>query len=214
MVRWLGILIRTLRSAVRTHRELALENLALRQQPGVWKARQPRPRLTAMDRLFWILLSRLWKGERHDGDPGGVRRLLQQDSDPLIVDQGRTRATERAAAKPGQGGGGATHTPCLSSTWHRRGYASRLSTRSPSVRINACRSWTNPVTRTPLIPASTTPRSLSATTDGGPTGPEALCEIGAWCRLGTRGAAMGARAERLVEGGLKALCTRPIASAN
>src|SRR5213594_2100464 len=54
-----------------------------------------------------------------DGDPGGVRRLLQQDSDPLIVDQGRTRATERAAAKPGQGAGGATHTPCLSSTWHR-----------------------------------------------------------------------------------------------
>ena len=27
----------TLRSAVRTHRELALENLALRQQVAVWK---------------------------------------------------------------------------------------------------------------------------------------------------------------------------------
>ena len=65
MVRWLGILIGTLRSIIRTRRELALENLALRQQPAVWKARQPRPRLTAMDRLFWILLSRLWKGERH-----------------------------------------------------------------------------------------------------------------------------------------------------
>jgi hypothetical protein len=41
MLRWLGILIGTLRSAVRTHRELALENLALRQQLAVWKACRP-----------------------------------------------------------------------------------------------------------------------------------------------------------------------------
>src|SRR3989442_11497174 len=61
MVRWLGILLGTLRSTVRTHRELALENLALRQQLAVWKARQPRPRLTAVDRMFWLVLSWLWK---------------------------------------------------------------------------------------------------------------------------------------------------------
>ena len=48
MVRWLGIL------SVRTGRELALENLALRQQLAVWKARQPRPRLAALDRMFWV----------------------------------------------------------------------------------------------------------------------------------------------------------------
>src|SRR5881628_532347 len=65
MVRWLGILFGTLRSSVRTHRELALENLALRQQLAVWKARQPRPRLTEMDRIFWVLLSRLWTGWRY-----------------------------------------------------------------------------------------------------------------------------------------------------
>jgi hypothetical protein len=53
MIRWLGIFLGTLRSAVRTRRELALENLALRQQLSVWKARQPRPRLTEMDRVFW-----------------------------------------------------------------------------------------------------------------------------------------------------------------
>src|SRR3989441_207011 len=64
MVRWLGILLRTFHSAVRTRRELALENLALRQQLAVWKARQPRPRLTEMDRMFWIVLSRLWKNWR------------------------------------------------------------------------------------------------------------------------------------------------------
>ena len=61
MLRWLGILTGTLRSAVRTRRELALENLALRQQLAMWKARQPRPRLTEMDQNFWIVLSRLWK---------------------------------------------------------------------------------------------------------------------------------------------------------
>src|SRR2546422_11276587 len=65
MVRWLGILLGTLRSTIRTHRELALENLALRQQLAVWKSRQPRPRLTAMDRIFWVVLSRLWKGWRN-----------------------------------------------------------------------------------------------------------------------------------------------------
>jgi putative transposase len=64
MARWLGILIGTVRAAVRTHRELALENLALRQQLAVWKARQPRPRLTAMDRMFWVVLLRLWKNWR------------------------------------------------------------------------------------------------------------------------------------------------------
>jgi hypothetical protein len=49
---------------VRTRRELALENLALRQQLTVWKARQPRPPLTEMDRIFCVVLLRLWKNWR------------------------------------------------------------------------------------------------------------------------------------------------------
>src|SRR5215470_982649 len=65
MIRWLEILFGTLRSCVCTHPELALENLALRQQLAVWKARQPRPRLREMDRIFWVLLSRLWTSWRH-----------------------------------------------------------------------------------------------------------------------------------------------------
>src|SRR5437870_8415750 len=48
MIRWLGILFETGRSCLRTHRELALENLALRQQLAVWKARQPRPRFASL----------------------------------------------------------------------------------------------------------------------------------------------------------------------
>jgi len=65
MLRWLGIIFGTLRSTLRTHRELALENFALRQQVAVWKAGRRRPRLTEMDRIFWVLVSRLWKSWRH-----------------------------------------------------------------------------------------------------------------------------------------------------
>src|SRR3989441_2997858 len=65
MVRWLGILVGTLRICRRPHRDLALENLALRQQLVVWKAREPRPRLTEMDRIFWVSLSKLWTSWRN-----------------------------------------------------------------------------------------------------------------------------------------------------
>src|SRR2546427_13308256 len=61
MARWLAILVRTPRSTIRTQRELVLENLAVRQQVAVWKVRQPRPQLRATDRLFWVVLSRLWR---------------------------------------------------------------------------------------------------------------------------------------------------------
>ena len=45
-------------------REIALENLALRQQLIVFKRRCPRPRLRKADRLFWLCLSRNWKNWR------------------------------------------------------------------------------------------------------------------------------------------------------
>jgi hypothetical protein len=38
----------------------ALEILVLRQQLGVLKRRQPRPRLKIQDRMFWVLPRRLW----------------------------------------------------------------------------------------------------------------------------------------------------------
>ena len=47
---------------VRTHRALVLENLALRHQLGVLQRTAPRPRLRASDRVFWVLLARLWHG--------------------------------------------------------------------------------------------------------------------------------------------------------
>jgi putative transposase len=46
------------------HRQLALENLALRQQLAVYKRTVTRPRLCRTDRLFWVGLARVWAGWR------------------------------------------------------------------------------------------------------------------------------------------------------
>src|SRR5215470_8466629 len=46
------------------HRQLALENLALRQQLAVYKRAGSRPRLRSSDRLLWVWLSRVWTGWR------------------------------------------------------------------------------------------------------------------------------------------------------
>jgi hypothetical protein len=44
----------------RSRCNLSLEILALRQQLGVLKRKNPRPRLRTQDRMFWVLLRRLW----------------------------------------------------------------------------------------------------------------------------------------------------------
>src|SRR5664280_119580 len=53
---WLGAVLR----GFRTRRSLMLENLALRQQLPVFKRQQPRPRLGAIDKLFWVVARRFW----------------------------------------------------------------------------------------------------------------------------------------------------------
>lgn len=47
---------------MRCRNDLAIGNLALRQQLAMMKAQRPRPRLTDADRLFWVLPSRFWSG--------------------------------------------------------------------------------------------------------------------------------------------------------
>ena len=44
--------------------DLALENLALRQQLAAMKRSIKRPQLRASDRIFWIILSRFWSNWR------------------------------------------------------------------------------------------------------------------------------------------------------
>jgi putative transposase len=42
------------------HRQLVLENIALRQQLAVYKRTVTRPKLCTTDRLFWVGLARVW----------------------------------------------------------------------------------------------------------------------------------------------------------
>lgn len=45
-------------------RDIAWENLALRQQLAIMKRQCPRPRLRTVDRFFWFWLSRIWLHRR------------------------------------------------------------------------------------------------------------------------------------------------------
>jgi len=49
---------------VRDRAELALENLALRQQLAALRRKSKRPRLRNRDRIFWAILSRIWSNWR------------------------------------------------------------------------------------------------------------------------------------------------------
>ena len=65
----------TLRSIFRSRATLELENLALRHQIGVLqRSVRKRPKLTAGDRLLWVLLSRLWSDWR------SVLAIVQPDT--------------------------------------------------------------------------------------------------------------------------------------
>jgi hypothetical protein len=56
--------LRLILSARRLNAHLAVENLALRQQIGMYARRETQPRFTQRDRLFWMILYRLWPGWR------------------------------------------------------------------------------------------------------------------------------------------------------
>ena len=53
-------LVPALISAFKARRELAFENVALRQQLAVLRRSVKRPRLSKVDRGFWVLLRRIW----------------------------------------------------------------------------------------------------------------------------------------------------------
>ena len=64
LLQLLMVVGRALALGLRGHRELVLENLALRQQLMAMKRANSRPRLQARDRLFWIALRGLWTNWR------------------------------------------------------------------------------------------------------------------------------------------------------
>ncbi|WP_405236981.1 integrase core domain-containing protein [Lentisalinibacter orientalis] len=64
MTKWLSVFLNSFVSLFRSRRDLALENLLLRQQLAVLKEKSARPRLSAADRSFWMLVSKLCRGWR------------------------------------------------------------------------------------------------------------------------------------------------------
>jgi hypothetical protein len=69
---------------------MSIENLALRQQVAVFKQSVKRPKLRPRDRLFWVLLSRLWRNSairpgdraarnRHQVAPKGLSVVLAME---------------------------------------------------------------------------------------------------------------------------------------
>jgi len=64
MIRFISGLVTFVGTFFCSRYHLSLQILALRQQLGVLRRKNPRPKLRIGDRLFWILLSRLrpaWK---------------------------------------------------------------------------------------------------------------------------------------------------------
>ncbi|UCF67234.1 MAG: DDE-type integrase/transposase/recombinase [Acidobacteriota bacterium] len=60
MFRVFTVIVVAFRGLALSRADLILENLALRQQLAILKARSPRPRTRPADRLFWTILHRAW----------------------------------------------------------------------------------------------------------------------------------------------------------
>jgi hypothetical protein len=56
-----GMILSLFRALILNRKALAAENLALRQQLIILQRSVKRPRFEKRDRVFWVLLSRLWK---------------------------------------------------------------------------------------------------------------------------------------------------------
>jgi putative transposase len=62
MLPLIRVLFASILRVFRKRHSLVLENLVLRQQLTVLKRKHPRPRLVTFDKLFWVLVRRLWSG--------------------------------------------------------------------------------------------------------------------------------------------------------
>ena len=96
MLELLVLVGRALTLACRGHQEVVLENIALRQQLRAVKRTTKRSTLRPRDRLFWILLARLWRNWR--------TALVLVQPDTVVRwhrDWLRRRWTRRSSPAPG-----------------------------------------------------------------------------------------------------------------
>ena len=60
LLRFLALLIRCAPALFRSHRQQLIVELALRQQLATYSQKKPKPKITPLDRLFWVALFRFW----------------------------------------------------------------------------------------------------------------------------------------------------------
>jgi len=60
LVRFAALIRRCALTFFRSHREQAVVDLALRQPLAAYAQKRTRPKLSPLDRAFWVMLSRLW----------------------------------------------------------------------------------------------------------------------------------------------------------
>src|SRR3989454_3393627 len=84
------------------HRQLAVENLALRQQLAVYKRTTPRPKLRTTDRLFWIGLARVGAGWRQPLVIVTADTVLRWSAAPLprVLEQALWPLDRRSPGRP------------------------------------------------------------------------------------------------------------------
>src|SRR5215471_12513122 len=88
MIRFLLAFLSWLGAFFRSRHDLGLELVGLWQQVGVLKRKNPRPRLTLCDRLFWLGFSRgwsKWASVRARGREARDRRRLTSHRVPLLL---------------------------------------------------------------------------------------------------------------------------------
>jgi hypothetical protein len=64
LLRFVSAILRSALAFFRSRENQAIVELALRQQLAVYVHRHPRPRLSPLDRAFWVTLSRFWPAWR------------------------------------------------------------------------------------------------------------------------------------------------------
>src|SRR6266446_8881248 len=82
------------------HRQLALENLALRQQLAVYKRTVNRPKLQRSDRLLWVWLSRVWPAWRQALVIVSPATVLRCSDTAFAVTGPRSPGAPRQATRP------------------------------------------------------------------------------------------------------------------
>jgi len=62
LLKFVMLLLRCLPAFFRSRNDQVIVELALRQQLATYALKGPKPRITSVDRTFWVFLSRIWSG--------------------------------------------------------------------------------------------------------------------------------------------------------